>query len=457
MTQRICILLLLMLVPLSAAPPFLETTIQLPDTDYTAVALCAAPDADKVYCATVGPGPDYAGQLVVLDVSTNTVLRTIPVLREPQALAYNPTENRLYCMGEADSAIFVLDVSTDSVVDTLRFGGGAGDLLWNPANNRLYSAAYGVWPAQDSVLGVLDCAGGGLLHALVVGNRPKALCRNESGSRVYCGNFGDGRLVVVESGGDTLLRRIETGGRLVDAVYCTSSEGAYFLDTWLDRIVVVDGSGDSMRAVLPTGPGPRQLACNERTGRMYCVNGSGGFTVVDCHADTIMTPLLPTESGRAVAVDAARNRVYCTTIGPVYDYLSVYDGTTHGYVKSFRAGPDPDLMLWIPRYARMYVVNVGSDTVIVVRDTTPAGVTEETAVPVERPVAMIVRGVLHVPGHEPAVLLDISGREVLDLVPGENDVRHLSPGVYFVRPASTVPASGIPGDSPFRAKVILTR
>ena len=30
-------------------------------------------------------------------------------------------------------------------------------------------------------------------------------------------------------------------------------------------------------------------------------------------------------------------------------------------------------------------------------------------------------------------LLDITGRKVLSLVPGPNDIRHLSPGVYFVR------------------------
>jgi hypothetical protein len=30
------------------------------------------------------------------------------------------------------------------------------------------------------------------------------------------------------------------------------------------------------------------------------------------------------------------------------------------------------------------------------------------------------------------VLLDVSGRKALDLKPGENDVRHLAPGVYFI-------------------------
>jgi hypothetical protein len=59
-----------------------------------------------------------------------------------------------------------------------------------------------------------------------------------------------------------------------------------------------------------------------------------------------------------------------------------------------------------------------------------------------RPRATVVRSVLYVPlasGVEreaSSVLLDISGRKVLDLKPGANDVRSLVPGVYFVRAVS---------------------
>jgi hypothetical protein len=50
----------------------------------------------------------------------------------------------------------------------------------------------------------------------------------------------------------------------------------------------------------------------------------------------------------------------------------------------------------------------------------------------------IVSGVLFLPeasSHKPqaASLLGISGRKVVDLKPGANDVRALAPGVYFVR------------------------
>jgi phosphoribosylformylglycinamidine (FGAM) synthase PurS component len=48
--------------------------------------------------------------------------------------------------------------------------------------------------------------------------------------------------------------------------------------------------------------------------------------------------------------------------------------------------------------------------------------------------ATIVHGLLHMPWRPcSAWLLDVSGRRVLDLLPGANDVRALAPGVYFVR------------------------
>ncbi|HTW92962.1 MAG TPA: hypothetical protein VMH22_14820 [bacterium] len=76
--------------------------------------------------------------------------------------------------------------------------------------------------------------------------------------------------------------------------------------------------------------------------------------------------------------------------------------------------------------------------------------------------ATIVRGVLFLPkmGTVPSgtvptfgpTLLDISGRKVLDLHPGANDVSHLAPGVYFVRPAS-----GVKREAPRVTKVVVTR
>ncbi len=56
---------------------------------------------------------------------------------------------------------------------------------------------------------------------------------------------------------------------------------------------------------------------------------------------------------------------------------------------------------------------------------------------VQRTSQTICHGTLLLPGGRESVLLDISGRKLADLVPGENDIRDLAPGVYFVRSAES--------------------
>jgi hypothetical protein len=50
-----------------------------------------------------------------------------------------------------------------------------------------------------------------------------------------------------------------------------------------------------------------------------------------------------------------------------------------------------------------------------------------------RPTGTTCQGMLVLTGRQSAVLLDIMGRKVMSLKPGENDIRHVAPGVYFVR------------------------
>ncbi|MBM3332908.1 hypothetical protein FJY68_13845 [candidate division WOR-3 bacterium] len=80
-------------------------------------------------------------------------------------------------------------------------------------------------------------------------------------------------------------------------------------------------------------------------------------------------------------------------------------------------------------------------------------------VPVANPDPTVLRCNLHLPlasGVErmaSSVLLAATGRKVLNLKPGENDISHLVPGVYFLRGSMT--EDGRPGASV--RKVVVTR
>jgi hypothetical protein len=96
----------------------------------------------------------------------------------------------------------------------------------------------------------------------------------------------------------------------------------------------------------------------------------------------------------------------------------------------------------------------------------PSGVRvqeRETAESVQQPASLgstIIRGILNLQPsvynlQSEIVLLDISGRKVLDLKPGANDVRSLAPGVYFVKEQSAF--SGQHSGAAAVTKVVVTR
>jgi hypothetical protein len=139
----------------------------------------------------------------------------------------------------------------------------------------------------------------------------------------------------------------------------------------------------------------------------------------------------------AVCYNPANGQVYCTSQGgPI---VAVIDGATNQRLGEIGMNAFPNDMAWNPVENRVYVVNSESSCVSVLRDS--AAAVEERSTPYAThsvPAATVVRGVLRVgDGRRQTVgragLLDISGRKVLDLKAGDNDVSRLAPGVYFVR------------------------
>jgi hypothetical protein len=96
----------------------------------------------------------------------------------------------------------------------------------------------------------------------------------------------------------------------------------------------------------------------------------------------------------------------------------------------------------------------------------PAGIAEEPTEPaiIAQPSATVVRNFLLLPEassprpQAPSSLLDISGRGVMDLRTGANDVSRLSPGVYFLREAQAqAQAQAVGVRTSAVTKVVVTR
>lgn len=113
---------------------------------------------------------------------------------------------------------------------------------------------------------------------------------------------------------------------------------------------------------------------------------------------------------------------------------------------------------------RLYV---GTGSAGVFSGEMPVGVQEPSRTPeVSDPrilIPTVHRRVLRLADDVQAALFDLLGREIMDLRPGENDIRHVAPGVYFVRkerpriPESEGSARGLAGSASSVLKVVVQR
>ncbi len=76
----------------------------------------------------------------VIDSSTNTVIKTIPVGSAPQGVAYNSNNNDMYVANSNSGGVSVIDSSTNTVIKTIPVGKGPYNIAYNSNNNDMYVA-----------------------------------------------------------------------------------------------------------------------------------------------------------------------------------------------------------------------------------------------------------------------------------------------------------------------------
>jgi hypothetical protein len=293
-------------------------------------------------------------------------------------------------------------------------------------------------------------------------------------TRTYGGRYNDRGYSVAQT---------TDGGYVITGYTCSFGVNNYE-DVWLLR---TDANGDTLWARTYGGRYPDHGNSVQQTidggyviaGRTYSYGFVGGdvwLIKTDVGGDTIWTRTYGDtdyDYGRSVAqtadggyiivghaesYGAGEADVYLIKTGASGDtiWTRTYGGTDRD--KGYSVHQTTDGGYIVTGYTGSFGAGRRDVWLIKTDSAGRATVATTTEPPIaHKPAPTIVHAILYL---EPEIhsqeseisLLDIAGRKVMDLQPGPNDVRHLAPGVYFVRLAGTVS-----GDSPLRAKVIVTR
>ncbi|MEO0005000.1 MAG: hypothetical protein ABIK49_03240 [candidate division WOR-3 bacterium] len=370
----------------------------------------------KVYLG-VNPKPC---SIMVIDAVADTLIGWIPKVWSSNE--YVSSNDRLYCPQCSPQWSFrVIDCSTDSIIKeipppypaVLFFGP-----TWDSLYNRLFVGINNFWQGfwgiavydctNDSLLAVVD------LHRHISPARLNFFYKYNKAYYTPCDNVGGYMLPGVIDLNNYSVKFFPFAYQGDDCAnpvgIDTVDDKVYIPERWESGVrqctlFVIDPNTDSIiNKVIYRDYPVEVLVWVPWSNRLYFSNMWFNLWVLDCSTDSIIARLQLSRTG---------------------EY----------------AGPC-DIQL-DPIRQRIFAIGCDSNAqaVYVLRDVVPGVEEKKVEMSGNLSLPTVIRNVLRwepVSGHRSSVLLDVSGRKVLDLLPGVNDVRHLAPGVYFIEIGSSI-------------------
>lgn len=443
-------------------------------------ALAANADGNEVYCASAA-----GNVLTIVDASQDTVAATVVTGCDLDFAVFSERSGKLYvgCRFGAGGHLALVDGTSNELQRFIDVAGYSINMCYDSALDKIYIGGGG-----DSVLTAIDCTRDTIAATLAVpGMYSGSICINPDDHKVYSTTGQGGTLTIVDAVADTLITTIQYPSPYEPWEMCYNSANnlLYVHMEWPVPcgVYAIDGRGDSTVAVIQTqayAGGP--MVINPVENMLYDGDGmNGDVSWIDCKRNQYLGAMYAAGQPIAMCCDTLDDRIFVATLqgpyvwvfgGPLppavdsiliehsmgdifYNPLSnrVYcaarniyaiDAATESVVDSFQArtfSGEPAFAL-NRRTNHVYALDVSGSRLLVIADTLFTGLQDARRASGGRArlSQTIIGNVLflpEVPGCMPeaAGLLDISGRKVMDLCSGDNDVRHLVPGVCFIREA----------------------
>jgi YVTN family beta-propeller protein len=255
----------------------------------------------------------------MLDARSGTVLRTIPVVTDPIALAVDERRQRVVVLSGnhvGAATLSLLDARSGGVLRTLAVGLVPTAVAVDARSGHALVLDVG----EDSVH-VLETATGRLLRTTLLGRGPVAVAVDGRTQRAFVSNNGDKSVSVLDTHSGTVLRTVATG----------HTPTALAVDAQAGRVVVLNsGDGTVSLLVAPAGTVQRSVAMDavplldlvvdERRSRAFVLSASAGagrdqhaqgrVSVLDTRRGVVLGHVAVGQAASTLALDATTQHLF---------------------------------------------------------------------------------------------------------------------------------------------------
>jgi YVTN family beta-propeller protein len=349
-------------------------------------------------------------------------------------LAYDSIDNKLFVTyEELDQGCYVGVIDCASMKVTHRIGmDGATRVVWSGEFNRAYVSC-----GDYDRVAVINCANDSLERLIQVPGYPIGMDLNTVHHKLYVRNWDGNSVSIIDLNTHQVSEPIGTDGTPECGHYSSAFDKYYVAGTPTDSVILIDGATDSIVSRMSVGEhigSVHAIVVAEPHGLVMAGkwNDSGwdpdSLFVGDAATGVLLSRTAIPRGPYSALYSTSSDRMYCAC--STADSVVVLRGDDGGVARALRVGDAPFVLAYSPVNRRVYVGHLNCAWVFVIRDTV-TGIAEESRSGVPRlPGVTVLGGVMRV--GRAARLVDVTGRTVLPLEAGENDVSGLARGAYFV-------------------------
>jgi YVTN family beta-propeller protein len=251
------------------------------------------PAAKRLFVAATG-----SHSVEVVDLSTGSVIQSIPGLSKPHGLAWVPETSSLYVADGALAELRVYKGSPLALAGTIKLSNDADDMVYNSTLHRLYVGHGGSDPANPARIAVVDTTHFALIANVSVASHPEALDLDEGGQRVFANIAGSNEVAVIDASTDAIAAhwKLTKAADNVPMAYDSEHNLLFVACRKPGMLIAIDASTGNELASAQADAGADDLFYDAVLKRVYVIAGSGVVDVYQVDAQKQLHPLEATHT-----------------------------------------------------------------------------------------------------------------------------------------------------------------
>jgi YVTN family beta-propeller protein len=285
------------------------------------------PDNGLVYVSNYGQF-NTTGTVSVVNGTTDAIVASIPVGKNPQSIIYNPANGLIYTANALSNSLSIINGTSNSLVGSTIVGTFPGNnprgITLNPINNTIFVTNMG-----SNTVSVINGTTNVVVNNITLAKgeqegraggtgffSPAGIAYNSDNGNLYVTNRGSDTLSVINSTTDELVDEISLNAIAPSGiVYNAANNYIYVTNMGSNTVSVINGTTNTVVANIPVGLGPNGIAYNQNNGDVYVANSvNNTISIVDGLANTVINtiPLGNNNNPNDISYDINYDRLFVT-------------------------------------------------------------------------------------------------------------------------------------------------